>query len=193
MNDHHPEDPLARYLADMLADDEGAVNETVEMMEAPVPVAPESTRVDRPSQVDWWGFGVAHLILVLPGEQVRSVTDEIPVGMDWLSDRLLQGRHRLQGESRVIVDPACLILPEAHRRSLPPLSERASGLVHLADGDLTLIAGSEPLPVSLEADEVRWRQEPGSRPWLAGTIMNRSMVVLDIPGLLAAIESQQGD
>jgi purine-binding chemotaxis protein CheW len=189
MSAHDRDEPLARYLADMLTepgDGEESVAPEPEPSNggepAPQAEAPEPTS-QPPENVAWWGFGVAHLILVLPGADVAGAEESVPPGLEWTPGRAGQGRFRLGPGEREVVDPAMLILPAAHRERLSPLAERAAGLLHLSGCDLTLVTGSEPLPVSLESDEVRWRMEKGDRPWMAGTVMSRNIVVLDANGL----------
>lgn len=191
MSGHNDDEPLARYLADMLTESPESGDEPV----SPPPVTAEETTPAAPDaaeteNVAWWGFGVAHLILVLAGEDVAGVEENVPPGLEWTTGQTSQGRHRLRGGERELVDPAMVILPPAHRSQLPPLDARASGLIHLRGSDMSLVTGSEPLPVNLTEDEVRWRMEKGSRPWMAGTVMSRNLVVLDAAGLSACMSDR---
>lgn len=188
------DEPLARYLADMLSESPEPGEEVVPPTPRPSGDQRAASEPDAPQTeaVAWWGFGVAHLILVLAGEDVAGVDESIPPGFEWTAGQAGQGRHRLGGGERELVDPAMVILPPAHRDQLPPLEARASGLIHLRGSDMSLITGSEPLPVSLTDDEVRWRLEKGSRPWMAGTVMSRNLVVLDAAGL-SAVVSDRGE
>lgn len=188
------DEPLARYLADMLTESPGPGDGAVSPS-SPPPVAGEETTPaasdsDETEDVVWWGFGVAHLILVLAGEDVAGVEESVPPGLEWTAGQAGQGRHRLRGGERELVDPAMVILPPAHRSQLPPLEARASGLIHLRGSDVSLVTGSEPLPVNLTEDEVRWRMEKGGRPWMAGTVMSRNLVVLDAAGLSASVSGR---
>jgi len=190
------QDPLARYLDDMLSDEdasdasdsalESTPESTPESVQAPAgdPVSPADRRQTPLPQADWWGFGVAHLILVLPGDAVAGIRDQCESG--WLSDngKLLQGWVELDDEGHLLLDAARMILPDEHFQALPPLTQRAGGVIQVRDTGVALLTDSEPQPVTIADDEIRWRQGAGSRRWMAGTIMNRSMVVLDVAGLL---------
>mgnify|MGYP003669993537 FL=1 len=41
--------------------------------------------------------------------------------------------------------------------------------------------------VKLEGDNVRWRREPGQRPWLAGMLMSPLSSIISLPELLKII------
>lgn len=191
MSREHHDDPLARYLDDMLT--EPAPVEAAASAESTRPGSepdrepvPESDPAAVPADpsVAWWGFGVAHLILVLAGESVEAVREGVPAEVTLKPDSLVQGNYEMDGQSRLLVDVARLVLPAEHLSRLPPIEERAQGILHVRDTAISLLCGSEPMPVELDADEVRWRETAGSRRWMAGTVMNRSMVVLDVPGLV---------
>jgi|GEM_PF-3549369 len=141
---------------------------------------------------NWVGFGVAHLILSLPGEAIAGILPDCENADLEDNGSLKQGRLLLGEENYLLVDAAKMVLPEAHFQNLPPLSARAAGIVVLRDTGLALVADSVPRGVEIEHDEVRWRQGSGSRRWMAGTIMNRNMVVLDVAGTLEAITVGEG-
>ncbi|MEA5444281.1 hypothetical protein VCB98_00420 [Gammaproteobacteria bacterium AB-CW1] len=194
------EQPLARYLEDMLTEPE-ADSPAESVVQPPAAVEPEPEPVPQPEPTsgseeavteEWWGFGVAHLILVVSGKEVAAVLEACPPGLELADGVMDQGEYRLYGSSRRLVDPAALILPPEQLDRLPPLEQRAQGLIHLKREGLSLIAGSEPMPVALSGDEIRWRETSGSRAWMAGTVMSRGMVVLDVAGIMAVL-SGEGD
>jgi len=212
MSSSGSEDPLARYLEDMLSEPDpsdrersqeqsaGAIPRAPALASEQAPVAeskpldelasnagPDDSAIPVDASVAWWGFGVAHLILVLSGESVESIRENIPDQVELTPDRLVQGKYEMDGQSRLLVDVARLVLPEDHLSRLPTLNDRAQGILHVRDSGISLLCGSEPMPVELEEDEIRWRETASSRRWMAGTVMSRSMVVLDVPGLIESV------
>ncbi|MCP1726460.1 hypothetical protein J2T60_000425 [Natronospira proteinivora] len=184
MSGDHSQDPLARYLDEMLDDENTAGPTWIESAQGTGSEFPTQVVASALPEADWWGFGVAHLILVLRGDAVAAIRDQCDG--DWLSDdgALLQGWVELDNEGHLLVDAARMILPEEHFKALPPLSQRAGGVIQVKDTGVALLTDSEPMPIEISEDEIRWRKGAGSRRWMAGTIMNRSMVVLDVAGLL---------
>lgn len=137
-----------------------------------------------PREVAWWGMTVAHLTLAIPGEAVESVEawrepEPLPEMPDWLVGQLQVG-----GALRWAVDPAGLILPAEHSGKLGEVGQRAGGLLHLVDTGLSLVSASMPEPVSVPTEQVRWRREKGERPWMAGTLREQGLVLVDPSGLI---------
>ena len=188
-------DPLASYLDDMFSPDEAGTEQhatggSSDVRASSVEGSDTESAQPAPLQqadVAWWGFGVAHLILALPGEAVSGVLEKVPGDQLADSGKLYQGYLDLDGASCLLVDAARLILPEAHFQKLPPLAERAAGAVVLRDTGIALICDSPARGVEIENGEVRWRQGSGSRRWMAGTIMDRNMVVLDVGGVMESV------
>ena len=113
-------------------------------------------------------------------EWTQDVT-VLPGQPDWYMGLIL---HR---DSRVIVvDTAKLIMPE-RLQNAPDRGERGSHILIIGDGRWGLACDSLLSPVTLQAGDVRWRTGIGVRPWLAGTLVDKLCVLLDIDALLKMI------
>lgn len=60
-------------------------------------------------------------------------------------------------------------------------------IVLIAGGEWGLTCESVSEVVTLQPDQVRWRSPQGTRPWLAGTVVDRMCALLDADGLAALL------
>ena len=108
----------------------------------------------------WWPFRVGALWLAVPAERVR---ESLP------ADQVSTGAP--------VVHPAPLVFPEGHPgRELPPGRWR----LLLRDGRALACDEAGP-PGRLE--EVLWRRERRSRPWLLGTASRPRWALVDLDAL----------
>jgi purine-binding chemotaxis protein CheW len=158
------------------------------------PVVTEAT-VDEPrpqvqqSPVPEWAeqrfqcllFKVSGLSLAVPLVKLNSVIawdeniTETPNQTDWYLGLI----QHLQKQVKVI-DTALLVLPENRRDALDLASADRLGHILLVDDyKWGLACDSIGDVVWLTKDEVKWRQNKQTRPWLAGTSLQHLCAIMD--------------
>lgn len=198
---------LGEYLRDMLAEEEAdpemappsdqsarvdgnepdlPVGDAAADKADPTPATPDQglEAAQTTADVAWWGMTVGHLTLAIPGEAVEFVEawrepEPLPEMPQWVV-----GQLKVKQALRWVLDPAGLILPAEHFRAMGEVGRRAQGLLHLADTGLSLVSASTPEAVSVPSEQVRWRREKGERPWMAGTLREQGLVLVDPSGLI---------
>lgn len=86
-----------------------------------------------------------------------------------------------------VVDTSGIVIPDAAQR--PDGAEAYSHIVLLEGGEWGLACNGIGEVLSLRPDEIRWRSSRGSRPWLAGTVMQHLCALLDVDGLRAMLDA----
>ncbi|MCW8882521.1 MAG: chemotaxis protein CheW [Sedimenticola sp.] len=171
--------------------------ETVEIAQtADKPVEASQDEVVTPAEiVPEWGeqpfqslpFKVRGMNLVVPLIALNSITEwnqeltQIPGQPDWYMGILLHRDQRV-----IVVDTAQLIMPERLQRASEK-RQRGSHILIVGDGRFGLACDSLQSPMLLQSDEVRWRRAEGYRPWMAGTVISRLSVLLNVDAILGML------
>lgn len=166
------------------------VSDTIQpqKVEAEATVA-ESQPQPQPSAVPEWAeqrfqcllFKVSGLSLAVPLVKLNSVIawDENITATPNQTDWYLGLIQHLQKQVKVI-DTALLVLPENRREALDLASADRLGHVLLVDDyKWGLACDSIGDVVWLTKDEVKWRQNKQTRPWLAGTSLQHLCAIMD--------------
>ncbi|HEY9200889.1 MAG TPA: chemotaxis protein CheW [Gammaproteobacteria bacterium] len=126
-------------------------------------------------------FKVSGLSLAVPLVKLNSVIawdeniTETPNRTDWYLGLI----QHLQKQVKVI-DTALLVLPENRRDALKQASADRLGHILLVDDyKWGLACESIGDVVWLTKDEVKWRQNKQTRPWLAGTSLQHLCAIMD--------------
>ena len=126
-------------------------------------------------------FKVSGLSLAVPLVKLNSVIawdeniTETPNQTDWYLGLI----QHLQKQVKVI-DTALLVLPENRRDALKQASADRLGHILLVDDyKWGLACDSIGDVVWLTKDEVKWRQNKQTRPWLAGTSLQHLCALMD--------------
>ncbi|WJW74553.1 chemotaxis protein CheW [Thiohalobacter sp. IOR34] len=97
-------------------------------------------------------------------------------------------REHRGGELR-LVDLAAVVLPAERHAALGPADGRRLGKLLLVGGRRWGLACEAIVEViSLSPASVKWRSHAGTRPWLAGTAIDRSCALLDVEALVGLLE-----
>ncbi|MDP2140862.1 MAG: chemotaxis protein CheW [Gammaproteobacteria bacterium] len=126
--------------------------------------------------------------LIALGGIARIAEDLTPIfgQSDWF-----MGLLRWNGRNIRVVDTARLIMPER----LPTFSEGqkpAYEFVLLIEGtDWGLAMDSATESLHMTPDEVRWRVSAQTRPWLAGTVLQKMCALLDMNAIALLLHSEQ--
>ncbi|MFN2308661.1 MAG: chemotaxis protein CheW [Gammaproteobacteria bacterium] len=125
---------------------------------------------------------LAHLDGVLPWEDAAAVSAPAGRGPWFLGQRA----HR--GSQVGLVDVAKLVLPPDRHAALAPADGGRLGKLLLIDGGRWGLACDAVAEViRLSPAQVKWRSPAGSRPWLAGTVIQRMCALIDSAALAALL------
>lgn len=81
------------------------------------------------------------------------------------------------GQMRVI-NTALFVMPERYKASF---LESIQYVISMDGQPWGLAVDSVTQPIRLDPDDVKWRSERTSRPWLAGTVKSKMCALIDIP------------
>ncbi|HCC82199.1 MULTISPECIES: chemotaxis protein CheW [unclassified Methylophaga] len=183
-----PKQALAAYLQELLLDSEP---ETLEQVAAEIdqtlPVAEPESFADIENSPD---KHTQALLFEVAGMQLALSLDELDGIENWPDDGLSQ----IPGHPSYVV--GTLSRPQQHTQviDLTTLITNQSSnsdnnrYILLVDNkQLGLAVSAIRHVVKLEGDNVRWRREPGQRPWLAGMLMSPLSSIISLPELLKII------
>jgi purine-binding chemotaxis protein CheW len=132
-------------------------------------------------------FKVRGMTLAVPLVALNSIAEwnqdlkEIPGQPDWYMGIILHREDRV-----VVVDTAQLIMPDRLGKASAD-RQPGSHILIIGDGRWGLACDSLQRPVTLNRESVRWRTGEGVRPWMAGTVIDKLSVLLDVDALLKMI------
>lgn len=87
--------------------------------------------------------------------------------------------HR--GKQVKVIDIAKFVIPENHKSRAALLLEREfRHIILIKDGEFGLVCDGLGEVLKLGPEDMRWRDDRTSRPWLAGTITEKMCALLDI-------------
>jgi purine-binding chemotaxis protein CheW len=111
----------------------------------------------------------------------ESQVTPIPGQPDWHLGVYLHRDTRV-----VVVDTAQLIMPDRMVRTdaSPP---KGSHILIIGDGRWGLACDSLQRPVTLDKQAVRWSKGSIQRPWMAGTVIDKLCILLNVDALLKMI------
>ena len=114
--------------------------------------------------------------------QLEDNLQSVVAQADWF-----MGLLRWNGKNLRVVDTARFVMPER----LPDNSHREAyqSVVVLGDSLWALAVDRADESVHLQGDEIRWKAVAGSRPWLAGTLLERLCALIDVDTLLQQLEA----
>ena len=180
-----PKQALAAYLQELLLDSEP---ETLEQVAAEVeqtkPVAEPEIFAGIENSPD---KHLQALLFEVAGMQLALSLDELDGIENWPEDGLSQ----IPGHPSYVV--GALSRPQQHTQviDLTTLITNQSSnsdnnryILLIDNKQLGLAVSAIRHVVKLEGDNVRWRREPGQRPWLAGMLMSPLSSIISLPELL---------
>ncbi|MBU1192857.1 MAG: chemotaxis protein CheW [Gammaproteobacteria bacterium] len=127
-------------------------------------------------------FQVAGLTLALPLAKLYGVlpwdaelVTELPNHQPWFLGLRTHLDHKVK-----LIDVANVVLPADRRASLPAATSGRLGKVILIDeGRWGLACDDVAEVITLSNGDVKWRSQSGTRPWLAGTVIQQMCVLID--------------
>ncbi|MDO9519552.1 MAG: chemotaxis protein CheW [Pseudohongiella sp.] len=146
---------------------------------------------------DWARHGFAGLLFEVAGLKMAAPLHALG-GISLIDDKLqpvvgqadwFMGLLRWNGRNLRVIDTARFVMPErlennAHRSAY-------QSVIVLGDSHWALAVDCADESVNLKADEIRWKHLTGTRPWLAGTLLQRLCALLDVDNLLSMLQQTE--
>jgi purine-binding chemotaxis protein CheW len=154
--------------------------------------APRTTVIER-SIPDWGQKSFAALLFDVGGIKMAAPLHALG-GICLIEDNMqtvatqaswFMGLLRWNDRNLRVVDTAMFVMPERVKDD----SHRAAyqSVIILGDSHWALAVDQADESVLLQADEIRWKHLLGTRPWLAGTLLNRLCALVDVDSLLTLL------
>lgn len=93
------------------------------------------------------------------------------------------------GQVRVI-NTALFVMPERYQTSF---LESAEYVISMDGQPWGLAVDSVTQPITLDPEDVKWRSERTSRPWLAGTVKSKMCALIDIPQMAKLLNAPNNE
>lgn len=180
-----PKQALAAYLQELLLESEPEILEQVasEIEQTPIVAEPEifasiENTPDKNTQA---------LLFEVAGMQLALSLDELEGIENWPEDGLSQipghpcyvvGTLSRPKQHTQVIDLTTLITNQSSN------SENNRYILLVDNKQVGLAVSAIRHVVKLEPDNVRWRREPGQRPWLAGMLMSPLSSIISLTELL---------
>jgi len=157
----------------------------------PEPKSPAPTHYQPDSEFQVLFFRLGKLNLAVPLEHLagilkigEEVITKVPGYADWH-----MGLMKNQGVTVNVLDTAKLILPTHHQHVVEePEPYRFYILLDGKRWGLACHGVAEV--VTLQTDEVKWRDVRTLQPWLAGTVIEKMCALIDVEGFLKMLHEQ---
>ncbi len=188
------EQALSAYLNDMLfeeSDKQATSEDAIEINQHSI--EQQLSKSNKVSE-DWRQSPFQTLLFEIQGLKLAIPLQELNGILTWPEKNLPKiagkpswylGLYSQDHQHTQIVDTAHIILPQQHQDN----SAKPKFIILIADGKWGLACNKVSKVVTLSPDEVRWRQQAGKRPWLAGTVLDKMCSILNIDELVKQLES----
>jgi purine-binding chemotaxis protein CheW len=178
-----PETPLQEPQEIVEPATEAVVEAVVDVEPEEVPLVPEWA--EEPFQCLLFSLrGMTLAVPLLSLDGIMKWEEEIaplPGQPDWHMGIVLN-----RGQQVVVVDTAQLLVPDKLGKAGEE-REKGSHILVIGGGSRGLACDSLAKPVTLTKDDVRWSAPGGNRPWVAGTIVEKLCILLNVECLLEMI------
>ena len=135
-------------------------------------------------------FEVAGLTLAVPLVELSGILEwnseitEMPGRSPWFLGLLAE-----RGEQIKVVDPAVVVVPAKFRPA--GYVDEIEKIILVGDSKWGLACRSVSEVINLTPDAVRWRSDKGTRPWLAGTVIQHMCALLDVGRFVELLRSER--
>lgn len=174
---------------DVIAEVEANVEEKASLPPPTVPAKPLEERLDSVFQALF--FEVAGLTLAVPLITLGGIHNLTKIGPLFGKPGWFMGVMLHREEKLSVVDTAQWVMPEKYDQTLAD-KLNYQYLIMLGDSEWGL--GSEKLvnTVTLNKNDVKWRQANAKRPWLAGMVKDKMCALLDVDELISMLNNGLG-
>lgn len=146
---------------------------------------------------DWARQGFAGLVFEVAGLRMAAPLHALG-GITLIEDKLqpvagqadwFMGLLRWNGRNLRVIDTARFVMPE--RVESNAHHDAYQSVIVLGDSHWALAVDSADESVNLGADEIRWKKLNGTRPWLAGTLLQRLCALVDVDNLMSLLQQHE--
>ena len=179
------------------AEIESRVNQAIEEQEeaapvieaAPVKHIPLSEQLDNRFQALF--FEVAGLTLAVPLTTLGGIHRLEKIGPLFGKPSWFKGVMLYREEKLNVVDTAMWVMPEKYNQNLAE-TLNYQYLIMLGESNWGLASDKLVNNVTLNKDDVKWRESSGKRPWLAGMVKERMCALIDVYQLISMLNNGLG-
>tara|TARA_R110002126_G_scaffold10245_50_gene46648 strand:- start:2432 stop:3211 length:780 start_codon:yes stop_codon:yes gene_type:complete len=135
-------------------------------------------------------FTVAGLKLAVPLKDLGGIHQLGDINSLFGKPAWFQGVMLYRQQKINVVDSACWVMPEKYDQSLLE-KLNYQYVIMLGASNWGLSCETLINTVSLEQDEVKWRETDGKRPWMAGLIKKHMCVLIDVDAMINLLNRGQ--
>jgi len=132
-------------------------------------------------------FTVAGLTLAVPLKSLGGIHKLDEINKVFAKPKWFKGVMLHRGTKLNVIDTAQWVMPEKYNEDLEQ-SLNYQYLIMLGETNWGLQAESLINNVTLQSDDVKWREQSGKRPWLAGLIKDKMCALIDVDSLTELLE-----
>ena len=180
------EQALSVYLKDMLLipSDATEVSEPSVTLEQAIEQAKPVTKNKdwRTSDFQALIFDVQGLKLAIPLHDLTGILTWPEKSLPKIPDKpsWYLGLYSQEHQHTQVIETSTIVLPSKYQNS----KNKSQFIIAIDNGKWGLACNKVESVVTLSPDEVRWRQHPGKRAWLAGTVLEQMCSILNIEELI---------
>lgn len=135
-------------------------------------------------------FDVAGLTVAVPLTELGGIhkmdkLSNLPGKPDWFMGVMLHRDEKIN-----VVNTALWVMPEKYDEAMENELDYQY-IIMLDNSNWGLACGTLVNTVVLNQDDVKWREQSGRRPWLAGLIKERMCALLDVEAMIELLEQGQ--
>jgi len=188
-----PEQALSAYLNDMLFEESNEVQSDDIIATSQHAIALSQSEDKNHRNGHWRDSPFQALLFEIHGLKLAIPLHELNGILTWPEKDLPKlagkpswylGLYSQDHQHTQVVDTAHIILPSKLQKN----QEKSNFIILIADGNWGLACNKVSKVVTLSSEEVRWRQQAGKRPWLAGTVLDKMCSILDIEEFVKQLE-----
>ncbi len=132
-------------------------------------------------------FDVAGLTLAVPLKSLGGIHQLTEITPLFAKPKWFKGVMLNREEKLNVVDTARWVMPEKYNKKLEE-ALNYQYLITLGDSNWGLLAEGLVNNLTLHGDDVKWREQNGKRPWLAGVIKEIMCALIDVGSLIELLE-----
>ncbi|WP_438864957.1 chemotaxis protein CheW [Neptunicella sp.] len=176
-----------RPVAKVIEDSADKTDTLVENMETSPDGQATSVKAYRQGAFQALFFKLAGLTLAVPLTELGGIHNlEKPKPLfgkpDWFLGMMLHREEQLS-----VIDTAKWVMPERMDNKLAE-SLKYQYLIMLGESHWGLACESLINTVTLQQEDVKWREVDGKRPWLAGLVKDKMCALIDVQQMIALLE-----
>jgi len=132
-------------------------------------------------------FKVAGLTLAVPLKSLGGIHKLEEINKVFAKPKWFKGVMLNRGTKLNVIDTAQWVMPEKFNKELED-NLNYQYLITLGETNWGLQAESLVNNVTLRSEDVKWREQSGKRPWLAGLIKEKMCALIDVDSLTELLE-----